>query len=105
MTYFKKHFDGENAGESVVELTQELVPVPVYIHRILRTMGLLTMKRPGPVVIKKKMSPCSSRDYEPLLKREGNYVYTKEGTRVPFLNTGVWCIFDEKKQGVGGKCL
>ena len=47
MTHFKKHFDGENAGESVVELTQELVPVPVHIHRILCTMGELTLKRPG----------------------------------------------------------
>jgi hypothetical protein len=40
MTHFKKHFDGEYAGESVVELTQELVPVPVHIHRILRTVAI-----------------------------------------------------------------
>jgi hypothetical protein len=44
---------------------------------------------PGPVVIKKDDEPHAQfdRGYEPLLNREGGYVYTKEGTRVPSKNT------------------
>jgi hypothetical protein len=38
---------------------------------------------------KKMMSPAQfDREYEQLLKREGTFVYTKEGTRVSFLKTG-----------------
>jgi hypothetical protein len=37
----------------------------------------------GPVITKKTMSPAQfDRGYEPLLKREGAYVYTKEETTV-----------------------
>jgi hypothetical protein len=40
------------------------------------------------------------RGNEPLLKREGTYVYTKEGTRVPSLNTGgLVCVLDEQNRG------
>jgi hypothetical protein len=52
----------------------------------------------GPVVIK---TAQFDRGYESLLKREGTFAYTEGGTRVPSLNTGVWCVLDE--QGVGGK--
>jgi hypothetical protein len=40
---------------------------------------------PGPVVIKKDDEPLLNfvRGYESLLKREGVYMYTKFGTRVP----------------------
>jgi hypothetical protein len=43
------------------------------------------------------------RGYEPLLKREGTYVYTKEGTRVTSLNTGGLVCTRLIKQGLGGK--
>ncbi len=45
----------------------------------------LTMST-GPVVLKEMIELLL---YDPLLKREGTYVYTKQGTRVPSLNTGV----------------
>jgi hypothetical protein len=32
-------------------------------------------------------------------------MYKKEGTRVPFLNSGVWRLLDENKERVGRKCL
>jgi hypothetical protein len=38
-----------------------------------------------------------------MLKREGAYVYTKEGTRV--LNSGALVRTRRTKQGIGGKCL
>jgi hypothetical protein len=53
---------------------------------------------PEPVVIKKMTSPCPAhvdRGYEPLLKREGTFVYTKEGNRVPSLNTWVLCSMNK----------
>jgi hypothetical protein len=31
-----------------------------------------------------------------VLKREGPFVYTKEETRLPPLNTGVWRLLDEQ---------
>ncbi len=52
--------------------------------------SIMQAARPGPVVIKKIMSPCSIwQGYEPLLKREGSYVYMEEGTRVLSLQEGV----------------
>ncbi len=46
------------------------------------------LNRAGPVVIKKGNEPplILTRGYELLLKREGVYVYTKAGNRVPSLN-------------------
>jgi hypothetical protein len=43
--------------------------------------------------------------YEPLIKREGAYVYTKERSRVPSLNTGGLVCTRWTKQGLGGNCL
>jgi hypothetical protein len=37
------------------------------------------------------------RGYKPLLKREGTYVCTKEGIRVPSLNTGGFDVYSMNK--------
>ncbi len=61
---------------------------------------------PGPIVIKKMMSPCSIwQGLWALLKSKGTFVYTKEGTRVPSPNTGGLVCTRRTKQGIGGKCL
>ncbi len=54
----------------------------------------------GPVVIIKTMTPTQfDRGCEPLLKREGAYVYTKEETRVLSLNTGSFSVYSMNKTG------
>ncbi len=53
-----------------------------YTYLTLLLCCTSTFFLPGPEVIK------FDRCYEQMLKREGAYVYTKEGTRVPSLNTG-----------------
>ncbi len=43
----------------------------------------------GPVVIKRRSATVQfDTGYEPLLKRVGAYMFTKEGIRLPSLNTG-----------------
>ncbi len=56
---------------------------------------------PGPVVIKKIMSPCSIWKglYEPLLKREGTCVYTKEGTTSPLSKYRGFRVYSMNKTG------
>jgi hypothetical protein len=46
------------------------------------------------------------KDDESLLNlTEHTFVYSREGTRVPSLNTRVWSVSRWTKQGMGGKCL
>ncbi len=105
---------------SMVLVINIFLPTPCFVHRV--DVKPLVFRECTEYRLKKYRAPAQQsrsrsykkrrwapaqfdRGYEPLLKREGAYVYTKEGTRVPSLNSGSFVCTRWSKQGVGGKSL
>jgi hypothetical protein len=77
-------------GRHLALLADKLYTVKKVRHFPVPSWDVINQTIIESVVIKKRRSAPVQFDtgYEPLLKRVGAYMFTKEGTRVPSLNTG-----------------